>query len=121
MPSILLDPHHQPSTSGFGARSGQRNSRSRYRAGHDIVEEAAEEESQNWGGRAGPPTLEAKDSYDSEPGLDESRWETSPTRGAAKGAQDEEEAEGEDGGGGVLGLLYQFQKAQTDGRPGINI
>jgi autophagy-related protein 9 len=122
MPSILLDPHHQPSSSGFGARSGQRNSRSRYRAGQDIVEEATEEESQNWAGGAGPPSLEHKDSYESEPGLDESRWETSPTRGVAKQAEDEDEAGGADvGGGGVLGLLYQFQKAQTDGRAGINI
>jgi autophagy-related protein 9 len=40
----------------------------------------------------------------------------------AKEAEDEDEAEAADvGGGGVLGLLYQFQKAQTDGRPGINI
>lgn len=120
MPSILLDPHHQPSTSGFGARSGQRNSRSRYRAEQDIVEEATEEESQNWAERAGPSSLEHNDSYESEHGLDESRWETSPTRGVAKETEDEDETDGADVGG-VLGLLYQFQKAQTDGRAGINI
>jgi autophagy-related protein 9 len=121
MPSILLDPHHQPSTSGFGGRSGQRNSHSRYQAGQDIVEEATEEDNPNWPGRAGHSALESKDSYESEPGLDESRWETSPTRGVAKEADNDEEVDGTDGGGGVLGLLYQFQKAQTDGRAGINI
>lgn len=122
MPSMLLDPHHQPSTSGFGA-SGQRNSRSRYRGPEEVVvEEAVEEESQNWSGRSGPPRgLEHQDSYESEAGLDESRWEMSPTRGIVKESEDGDEAEGADVGGGVLGLLYQFQKAQTDGRPGINI
>jgi autophagy-related protein 9 len=85
------------------------------------VEEATEEDNPNWPGRAGHSALESKDSYESEPGLDESRWETSPTRGVAKEADNDEEVDGTDGGGGVLGLLYQFQKAQTDGRAGINI
>lgn len=122
MPSILLDPHHQPSTSGFGARSGPNNSQSRYRAGQNTVEEAVEDEGQNWTGRGAPPSSEQiRDTYESEPGLDESRWETSPTRGVTKDTEDEDEGEGTAAGGGVLGLLYQFQKAQTDGRPGINI
>ena len=55
--------------------------------------------------------------YDSGGGLDESRWETSPTRAAANDAVEEEVEP--PGGGGVLGLLYQFQKAQNDGRPGV--
>lgn len=122
MPSMLLDPHHQPSTSGFGARSGQRNSRSRYQAGQNIMEEAVEDEGEDWAVGALPTRLESKDSYESEPGLGDSKWETSPTRGVAKEAEDEEEGEDTSGGGGgVLGLLYQFQKAQTEGRPGINI
>ena len=73
--------------------------------------------------RAGDLTQQisdSKDTYESEVGgLDESRWETSPTRGVGIGPE-EEEAGVVAATGGVLGLLYQFQKAQTD-RPGVNI
>ena len=86
------------------------------------MEEAVEDEGEAWAVGALPTRLESKDSYESEPGLGDSKWETSPTRGVAKEAEDEEEGEDTSGGGGgVLGLLYQFQKAQTEGRPGINI
>lgn len=116
MQSILLDPHHQPSNSGFGARSGRRNSRSRYQTRRNIIEEPIEDEDESGVGRGG----DSGGAYESETGLDESRWEVSPTRNAPK---DAEEGELDNGptGGGVLGLLYQFQKAQTDGRPGVNI
>lgn len=95
MPSILLDPHHQPSTSGFGARSARRNSKSRYQTSQNIVEEAVEDEGANWPRTAGPPSPEPKDAYESEAGLGESRWETSPTRRATRGAEDDEEEEEE--------------------------
>ena len=108
MPSILLDPHHQPSNSGFGGR------RSRYQAREDIIEEPVEDEDE-----AETRGQQGKDSYESVVGLEDSRWETSPTRGVGRETSEEE---GDGGpGGGVLGLLYQFQKAQTDGRPGVNI
>ena len=63
--------------------------------------------------------------FESTVGLDESKWETSPSRTPAGGPQRDEigadvDDDG-DGGKGVLGLLYQFQKAQSDGRPGVNI
>lgn len=117
MPSILLDPHHQPSTSGFGGRSARRNSRSRYQARANIIEEPIEDEDESGTGKSGGGS---RDPYDSVVGLDESRWETSPTRVAQKDTEDDGEG-GPASGGGVLGLLYQFQKAQTDGRPGVNI
>lgn len=116
MPSILLDPHHQPSTSGFG---GGRNSRSRYQARRNIIEEPIEDEDESMAEGAAHQSGDSQEPFGSG-GLDESRWETSPTRNAAKGLEDEDS--GPTGGGGVLGLLYQFQKAQTtDGRPGVNI
>jgi autophagy-related protein 9 len=117
MPSILLDPHHQPSTSGFGARSGRRNSRSRYQARHNIMEEPIEDEDESAGGKQTQKGSSSRDPDESEVGgLDESRWEISPTR-TSKDVEDESGPEA----GGVLGLLYQFQKAQTEGRPGVHI
>ena len=114
MPSILLDPHHQPSNSGFGGRSVRRNSRSRYQTRENIIEEPIEDEDEDEPREPG----QSRDPYESMVGLEESRWETSPIRGVSK-ENAEEEVDGGPGGG-VLGLLYQFQKAQTD-RPGVNI
>lgn len=118
MPSILLDPHHQPSNSGFGGRSVRRNSRSRYKTRQNIIEEPIEDEDENVTEAAAQQSGDSQEPFGSG-GLDESKWETSPTRGAAKGTEDEDEVDG-GVGGGVLGLLYQFQKAQTEG-PGVNI
>jgi len=112
MPSILLDPHHQPSSSGFGARS-------RYQGRRNIIEEPIEDEDETLVERA-QQSSDSQGPYGSG-GLDESRWETSPTRNVSKITEEEESAGGTAGGGGVLGLLYQFQKAQTDGRPGVSI
>ncbi|KAH8803206.1 autophagy-related protein 9 [Xylogone sp. PMI_703] len=116
--SILLDPHHQPTTSSIGGMSIARNSRSRYQ---NIIEEPVEDEDR--GRRLDPSSSgETHGVYESALGLGESRWETSPVRGAGRDIEDNEEDGDGDGatGPGVLGLLYQFQKAQTDGR-GIGI
>ena len=119
MPSILLDPHHQPSSIGFGGRSGRRNSRSRYQTQTNIIEEPIEDEDEtvDRGTGNGP---QSRDPYESVAGLEESRWETSPTRGTREASEEEGDG-GTAAAGGVLGLLYQFQKAQTDGRPGVSI
>jgi autophagy-related protein 9 len=128
MPSMLLDPHHQPSTSGFGGGGGgggrsvhATGNRSRYQASRHIIEDfpVEDEEEDEVPGRG---RIQRQISLPSEEsglsGLDGSRWETSPTRKDQSQAGMEED---EVGGGGVLGLLYQFQKAQTDGRAGVNI
>ena len=119
MPSMLLDPHHQPSSSGFGGRSAhRRNSRSRYlpRRNIDPIEDDEEEE-----GIIGPPERGIGESSGQDSGgLDESRWETSPVRN--KTEEDEDDNTGGNDAG-VLGLLYRFhQKAAADGRgPGVHI
>jgi autophagy-related protein 9 len=118
MPSILLDPHHHPSSSGFGGRSVRRNSRSRYQAQGNIIEEPIEDEDES---DTRGTERQSRDPYESVVGLEESRWETSPTRAAGKEVSEEEGDGGPAGAGGVLGLLYQFQKARTDGRPGVSI
>lgn len=118
MASILLDPHHQPTTSGFGGRSVRRNSRSRYQSRHNVIEEPIEDEDETDTGKMGKQASDASSiPFQSEGGLEESRWETSPTRGG-KDVEDEADS---GAAGGVLGMLYQFQKAQTDGRTGLSI
>lgn len=86
-----------------------------------MTEEEVEEEEEDEAENARKKSMTSNPSpFESVAGLGESRWETSPTRVGLK--DEEDEREGGDGGGkGVLGLLYQFQKAQTDGRPGVNI
>lgn len=125
MPSVLLDPHHQPSSSGFGVRSMQRNSRSRRPTRTDIVEEDGEVEDdpmrQTLSRRKSLRMAAADSPYESAVGLGESRWETSPTRALALDDREAQIDDDSSGGKGVLGLLYQFQKAKTDGRPGVNI
>jgi len=115
MPSMLLDPHHQPSTTGFGNGKSIHGptSRSRYQTSRNIIEYPIDddEEEQETAGR--PISLPNETSR-----LDASVWETSPARSAHQPGEEEDTA---GTGGGVLGLLYQFQKAQTDTRPGVNI
>ena len=107
MTSILLDPHHQPSSSGFGIANPRK---SHHQARPNIIEDVAEDEEE----------VRKEDSHKSAPGIEDSGWEHSPTRGLAK-EMDDDDDEDNIAGGGVLGLLYQFQRAQTEGRPGISI
>lgn len=115
MPSMLLDPHHQPSTTGFGGGGGKsfHGHTSRWRNQPSIIEDTEDGDVPTG---APPPSMPNETS-----GLDASVWETSPARSGNADAG-VEDGEGDGGvGGGVLGLLYQFQKAQTDTRPGVNI
>ncbi|KAL3426310.1 autophagy protein Apg9 [Phlyctema vagabunda] len=123
MQSILLDPHHQPSSSGFGGPSVRRNSRARYPPRTDIVEESVEDE-ENDADRRGHESAQSAEPYESGVGLDQSKWELSPLRATGKEREedgDEDDADPAAAGGGVLGLLDQFLKVQPEGRPGINI
>ncbi|KAF5870684.1 putative autophagy-related protein 9 protein [Botrytis fragariae] len=120
MASILLDPRHQPSPSEVDARSSRRTSRSRYpaRRENNIREEPMEDEDE-----LGRPVLQPGRSYavdDTVANLGESTWEVSPANDDNGGEDDEDDGDGT-AGDGVLGLVYQFQKAQTNGRPGVSI
>ena len=128
MPSMLLDPHHQPSASGF--RNGSRLvTQSRYRGSRpNILDETIQDEDEIDAdarlGETGDPSPAGEAGLDVEDSLGDS-WRT--TRGAPRDEEDGEDDNGkarEDGenAAGVLGLLYQFQKAQTGGRAGgVNI
>ncbi|KAI9820866.1 MAG: autophagy protein atg9 [Thelocarpon impressellum] len=123
MPSMLLDPHHQPTPSRHASGSRHRASR------RDLLEEAVEDDVGAEGRRL-PMTQQGAGAASTASGgmggdsLGES-WKT--TRAALHGEDedglDEEEEEDVDTvagekGAGVLGLLYQFQKAQAEGRGG---
>lgn len=101
--SILLDPHHQPSASALRG-SPRQAPHSRYRSSLQPVSDA--------------PGLSRQNSRIEEESTIGDSWRTSRL------AQDDDEEE-EAGGntkGGVLQLLQQFSKAQTESRPaGVGI
>ncbi|KAI9816594.1 MAG: autophagy protein atg9 [Pycnora praestabilis] len=124
MPSMLLDPHHQPSTSGFRTMSRQ-TPQSRFRTTrHQLTEPIEDDEDVvDETKQAGAIPSDSAGGLGDQSNLGES-WKT--TRAAALEEEDDEEedtttvAGGK--GAGVLGLLYQFQKAQPEGRgTGVNI
>jgi autophagy-related protein 9 len=123
MASILLDPHHQPNAASFGARSQHHGRFARGATGTlgdgDIIEESTEDVS---GARAATAEQSAEgrravddDLYESGGGLDQSTWQTSPTKTLSRensGVGDDEPV------AGVVGMIYQFNQAQLNRRPG---
>ncbi|RKF57583.1 Autophagy-related protein 9 [Golovinomyces cichoracearum] len=109
--SILLDPEHQPSNSGFRGL----NSYFRFKANSNIIEESIENN-----GKVEPES-ENEDPvtrpYEGVLGPGESRWQVSPPRTTCYESEEDEDSNKV----GVLGMLYQFQKAQKDPGGGVNI
>lgn len=100
--SLLLDPHHQPSASalrGSPRQAPHSHPHSRYRSSLQPVSDA-------------PPGLSRQNSRIEEESTIGESWRTSRL------AQDDDEEEETSGNtrGGVLQLLQQFSKAQTEGR-----
>lgn len=104
MHSVLLDPQHQPSMSAV--RSPAQNPQARSRAPR-----------QAFSGLDESPEIRAREMTTSRIIEEDSNlgdsWRT--TR-AAEGDEDDDARELEDQRPGVLGLLYQFQKKQIEGR-----
>lgn len=123
MPSMLLDPHHQPSTTGFRTLSRPR-AQSRFRQAGRVLSDPIEDEEE-----ASPEATQQSEGITSSGGManDSNLGESWKTTRA--GALDDDNGDEEDvrevaaeKGAGVLGLIYQFQKAQTEGRgTGVNI
>jgi len=119
MASILLDPQHQPSPESFraqrkfGAQSRLRNSRKPL---GDPIEDGEEDVLNN----AAPSAEDGSEGAD-DSNLGES-WKTTRAATRDDDGDDDPDAKNDDIGGGVLGLVYQFSKAQTEGRgKGVNI
>ncbi|KAG5297220.1 autophagy protein Apg9 [Histoplasma ohiense] len=125
LPSVLLDPHHQPSASGF--RSFNRNvAQSRYRPSrqtHPINDTIRDEDEPSTTSQIIPHLNKQHSHITTESsGADDSRMEESWRMNLADGdGETDEEAENVQdviGGAGVLGLIHQFQKVSNDGRSG---
>lgn len=112
MTSMMLD-QHNPSTSG---RDVKRNSRSQYKSTRNIRQETIDDEEED---ENQDSAMRGTNAFGGS-GLDESRWETSPARKSSTAVAEAVAPDGQKDppAPGVLGLLYQFQKAHTEGMKG---
>ena len=132
MQSLVLDPHHQPPGPGLRTSSrqaplaGSRVAPSRQTSADHGAEEnqfASTEAAAAAGSPLQQPTTSKTIEDDSRLG---DSW-TAERPGGLRGVDDDDSGEGADdgtdhNGTGVLGLLYQFQKAHTGGRTmGMNV
>jgi len=116
MASMLLDTHHQPSSSAIAGRTPPRTrpQRGPYHGERDIIEERSEVGV----GSRGPLQRQATsytddvDVEESVAHLGESTWEGSPDKGPSR----ENSALDEDDGPGVVTMLKQFQQAHMNQR-----
>lgn len=120
-PSMLLDPHHQPSTSGFRpARNGNYQRSRLARPIEDPIEDDEQSQEVRDSSNRQPATTGASSGGvgTSDSNLGDS-WRMNPLPKDDANADEEDEDENIDaiaGGAGVLGLIQQFQKANTEGR-----
>jgi autophagy-related protein 9 len=104
MASILLDPHHQPAAPVFEIKSTPRSRQARggYQGDSHIIEESAED-------AADVDKMKheiAESIHESGHDLDQSAWQTSPTKPLSR---DNSSVGSDEPDIGVLGLMYQFQ------------
>lgn len=120
MASILLDPQHQPTPSGRKS-SYRPGTQSRLQASRRLIAYPAEAEED----ALLETPAEATQAFSEEAADDSRLGESWKTTQAATVDEDDEEAKNKttrDSGPGVLGLVYQFSKAQTGARgTGVNI
>lgn len=111
--SILLDPQHQPSQTGL--RTPHRvGNQSRLRASRKPLVDPVEDEEEVLLEDTRPTVGEGSEGAADDSNLGES-WKTTRA-GAPDEGEDDAQANNHDRGPGVLGLVYQFSKAQTEGR-----
>ncbi|KAJ5454589.1 Autophagy-related protein 9 [Penicillium daleae] len=122
-PSILLDPHHQPSSSGFrpvarhAPHQRSRLARSQLPIASTIDDEDAQSPEPRDSTARQPGVASSGGAGTGESSLGDS-WRMNPL-GQEEDVDEGDEGENIDaiaGGAGVLGLIQQFQKANTEGR-----
>ncbi|KAK3346232.1 autophagy protein Apg9-domain-containing protein, partial [Lasiosphaeria hispida] len=109
MASILLDPHHQPPPNpAVSTRTAHppRQQRAGLHGGNNIIEESVEDDGEQHDDEV----------YEGGEALDESAWQTSPTRNLSRENSGVEGSEAADTG--VLNMIYKFNQAQLNRRPG---
>ena len=120
MASVLLDPQHQPNH--MNSRSQRKfGTHSRLRTSHRPLEDQLEDDEEDVA-VAGAHS----DATSGEGGVEDNllgeSWKTTRAGNRDEDAEDDTQAVINDKGPGVLGLVYQFSKAQSDGRgTGVNI
>ncbi len=111
--SILLDPHHQPTASGFDQSYANHQGRQRGSKPHRISKAAEvgenEEEEPDVRER---PRQEIQSSGDGNLGS----WKMEQDDAGSEEEEDVDAVIADKGAGGVLGMIRQFQKAQVEGR-----
>ena len=115
--SILLDPQHQPPTGGL-RNQRKLDSQSRLQASRRPLGDPQENEEE--------ARVQDRERFESDGRADESNlgdsWKTTRAGTRDEDDEDESQANNHDRGPGVLGLVYQFSKAQTEGRgAGVSI
>ena len=105
--SVLLDPQHQP-PARTGRSQRKYGAHSRLRDSHKPLEDQLEDDQEDIGGVA------------EEGGVDDyvlgHSWKTAQTGTRDENAEQDADTVMDERDPGVLGLVYQFSKAQTDGR-----
>lgn len=115
-PSVLLDPLHQP-VSGHGTNPQPDRMSRRSRLHHATV---VEDESTTTHGEGNQTAMANSVAFDEDSSLGDS-WKTTMAAGSGGPSRTPDQANGAAGNdNGVLGLLYEFQRAQTEGR-GVDV
>jgi autophagy-related protein 9 len=107
MASILLDPHHQPPN----LRNPPRQQRAGYQGEGNIIEESLED-----GGDGDGKRPDDGEAYESEAALDESAWQTSPTKNLSRENSGIDGREAPDDTG-VVHMIYQLNQAHLNRKP----
>ena len=120
MASVLLDPQHQPLH--VNGRSQRKfSAHSRLRASHKPLENQFEDDEEGVSEAAALSGAGSGDGGAEDDLLGES-WKTTRAGNRDEDTEEDMQATNHDKDPGVLGLVYQFSKAQTDGRgTGVNI
>ena len=117
--SMLLDPHHQPSVGVFN-RARKAGDHQRLQASRRRLEPPITDEEEMNLDRAPQSNSHGSAEIGDESNLGES-WKLTQA-GTREDDNDGDESNANDNEAqGVLGLVYQLSKAQTEGRPGVNI
>lgn len=111
--SILLDPHHQPTASGFDQSYSNPQGRRREGRPHRIPKAAALDEDGE-----GEPDVRERPRQDVESSGDGNlgSWKMEQDYAGSEEEEDVDTVIAAKGAGGVLGMIRQFQKAQVEGR-----
>ncbi|KAJ5777950.1 Autophagy-related protein 9 [Penicillium odoratum] len=115
--SMLLDPHNQPSTSGYRpAGRAAPYPRSRLARSQLPMSDTAEDDESPLQTHAPGPTGTSSGGVGTSDGDLADSWRMNPLANEDEAEGNEENLDAIAGGAGVLGLIQQFQKAHTDGR-----